>query len=66
MPVKLLQVPCGTFQERFNATEIGTIESEEFYDFTISRPVIQIPDDKRVDLVAVNKNLCNKGVWFGT
>ena len=35
------------FQERFNATEIGTIESEEFYDFTISRPVIQIPDDKR-------------------
>ena len=35
------------FQERFSATEIGTIESEEFYDFTISRPVIQIPDDKR-------------------
>ncbi|MBL89725.1 MAG: carboxylate--amine ligase [Actinobacteria bacterium] len=35
------------FQERFSAEKIGSIESEEFFDFTISRPVIQIPDDKR-------------------
>ena len=35
------------FQDRFNAIKIGTIESEEFFDFTISRPVIEIPDKQR-------------------
>ena len=35
------------FQDRFSAIKIGTIESEEFFDFTISRPVIEIPDDQR-------------------
>ena len=35
------------FQDRFSAVEIGTIESEEFFDFTISRPVIEIPDEHR-------------------
>ena len=35
------------FQDRFSAVKIGTIESEEFFDFTISRPVIEIPDEQR-------------------
>jgi len=35
------------FLDRFNAIKIGTIESEEFFDFTISRPVIEIPDEQR-------------------
>jgi len=35
------------FQDRFDAVKIGTIESEEFFDFTISRPVIEIPDEQR-------------------
>ena len=35
------------FLDRFNAIKIGTIESEEFFDFTISRPVIEIPDKQR-------------------
>ena len=35
------------FQDRFSAIKIGTIESEEFFDFTISRPVIEIPDGQR-------------------
>ena len=35
------------FQDRFSAVKIGTIESEEFFDFTISRPVIEIPDKQR-------------------
>ncbi|MDP6964941.1 MAG: PAC2 family protein [Acidimicrobiales bacterium] len=35
------------FLDRFNAIKIGTIDSEEFFDFTISRPVIEIPDEQR-------------------
>ena len=35
------------FLDRFNAVKIGTIDSEEFFDFTISRPVIEIPDEQR-------------------
>ncbi|MBI29964.1 MAG: carboxylate--amine ligase [Actinobacteria bacterium] len=35
------------FQDRFSAIKIGAIESEEFFDFTISRPVIEIPDKQR-------------------
>ena len=35
------------FQDRFSAIKIGAIESEEFFDFTISRPVIEIPDEQR-------------------
>ena len=35
------------FQDRFSAIKIGAIESEEFFDFTISRPVIEIPDEHR-------------------
>ena len=34
-------------QDRFSAIKIGAIESEEFFDFTISRPVIEIPDEHR-------------------
>ena len=35
------------FQDRFSAIKVGAIESEEFFDFTISRPVIEIPDEQR-------------------
>ena len=35
------------FQDRFSAIKVGAIESEEFFDFTISRPVIEIPDEHR-------------------
>ena len=35
------------FQDRFSAIKVGAIESEEFFDFTISRPVIEIPDKHR-------------------
>ncbi len=35
------------FQDRFSAIKVGAIESEEFFDFTISRPIIEIPDDQR-------------------
>ncbi len=35
------------FQDRFSGIKVGAIESEEFFDFTISRPVIEIPDEHR-------------------
>ena len=35
------------FQDRFSAIKVGAIESEEFFDFTISRPVIEIHDEHR-------------------
>ena len=35
------------FQDRFSAIKVGATESEEFFDFTISRPVIEIPDEHR-------------------
>ena len=35
------------FQDRFSAIKVGAIESEEFFDFTISRPVIEIPVEHR-------------------
>tara|TARA_B100000686_G_scaffold269004_2_gene284729 strand:+ start:685 stop:1587 length:903 start_codon:yes stop_codon:yes gene_type:complete len=37
-------------RDHFQSTEVGAIEAEEFFDFTISRPLVQIKNGER-DLV---------------
>ena len=34
-------------RDHFQSPEVGTIEAEEFFDFTVSRPAVRIDDHRR-------------------